>query len=137
MKKKFLTLFVTLLMMIVSYPQKVVAQSGKTKVTFSGSNFFESRYGKKPRKHGYFEEQDFFWDGEYRIQPWYYIKDIFDMNIGINKFSFRGRFLVDAPSMGYHPEDTYWYREFFAQRTFGFSGDLINIKVNQNVIGKI
>jgi hypothetical protein len=101
----------------------------KTKVTFSGSNFFEGRYGLKPRNHGFYEEYDFLRDGEYRIQPWYYIKDIFDMHIGINNFYYRGRFLVDEPSMGFHLEDTYWYRELFAQRTFGYASDILNIEV--------
>lgn len=129
MKRKLMMLCIAILLCSVLYSQKAIAQDGKTKITFSGSNFFESRYGMKPRKHGFYEEHDFFWDGEYRIQPWYYIKNIFDMNIGINKFYFRGRFLVDAPSMGYHPENSYWYRELFAQRTFGYSSDILNINV--------
>lgn len=105
------------------------SKGSDTKVTFSGSNYLESRYGYKPRFHGFYEEQDFFWDGEYRIQPWYYIRNIFNMNIGVNNFSFQGRFLVDAPSMGYHPEDVQWYREIFDKRAFSYNGEILSITV--------
>ncbi len=106
------------------------------KVTFSGSNHFETRYGKKARLRS--EQMDFFWDKDYRIQPWYYLKDFLDFNIGIQKFFVKGRFQVDEPSMGLHPENVSWYREFIPQRTFGFNGDVLTLETGtfQTVFGR-
>ena len=118
----------TCILGILCIAQVSLAGDNETKVTFSGNNFFEARYGKKPRDHGFFEKDDFFNDGEYRIEPWYYIKNLFDINIGINKFYYRGRFQVDEPTMGYHPQDIYWYREFLPLRTFGYNGDILSIE---------
>lgn len=129
MKNKLVFIVTIFVIGVVGLNKVAEAENGDTKVTFSGNNFFEARYGKKPRDHGIFEDMDFFWDGEYRIQPWYYVKDFIDMNIGINKFYVRSRFQVDLPSMGYHPENIYWYREFLSLRTFGYDGDILNGEV--------
>lgn len=93
-------------------------------VTFSGENWLQTLIGKKENAEktgNYFDYDD------YQNQGWRYVRDVFTYNIGIDKFSFDGKLYIDQPTMGFHPTDKYYYREFLKRRTLTWSGDKIKI----------
>lgn len=116
---KFIGLFIAVICLFLNSS----AQNDETvSITFSGTNTLEALVGKRENS-----DIDFFNDGDYFIKPWYYVQDLFDFDVGIQNFSFRGRFKVDAPSKGYDPLDTYLYRELIDRRTFSYNGTYLRV----------
>lgn len=94
-------------------------------VTFTGENWSQALIGKKENPElpaNYFEYD------EYQNQGWRYFRDVFTFEIGIQRFTFDGKFYIDQPTMGFHPKEKYYYRELFKRRTLGWNGDHIQIK---------
>lgn len=89
--------------------------SAASNISVSATNNFILNHGEKD-----------FTDSTKRQSSNYCI-DYLDYYLQMKSFFFRGRFQVDAPSLGYNPKISV-FREFFSRRTIGFTGEHATIE---------
>lgn len=110
-------------------------------ISFSGYNLLQSLYGYKATRDA--ERKSFFFtEGSvenlkqndskiikpdpFLCIPWYYVQNLFNFSIDVNKFTFSARFKINEPSMGIIGPQ--FFQEFIDKRTFAYQGEYISIQ---------